>query len=54
MLCDARQAVKALIVANHYLETDLGQKKSPTKTGFRYFAQSALRSYFFATASAID
>jgi len=31
---DARQAVKALIVANHYLETDLEKLKAAASMGF--------------------
>ena len=31
---DAREAVKALIVANHFLETDLEKLKAAASTGF--------------------
>ena len=31
---DAREAVKALIVANHFLETDLEKLKSGVSTGY--------------------
>jgi hypothetical protein len=31
---DAREAVKALIVANHFLETDLEKLKSAVSTGY--------------------
>jgi hypothetical protein len=31
---DAREAVKALIVANHYLETDLEKLKAAASTGY--------------------
>jgi hypothetical protein len=32
---DAREAVKALIVANHFLETDLKKLRASVSTGFR-------------------
>jgi hypothetical protein len=31
---DAREAVKALIVANHFLETDLEKLKAAVSTGY--------------------
>jgi hypothetical protein len=31
---DAREAVKALIVANHFLETDLEKLKAAASTGY--------------------
>jgi hypothetical protein len=31
---DAREAVKALIVANHYLETDLEKLRAAVSTGY--------------------
>jgi hypothetical protein len=31
---DAREAVKALIVANHFLETELGKLRASVSTGY--------------------